>query len=168
MRRSREFILLAVVLALAASSSGLAGESSTFDRITPHYEEIRQALLRDSTEKVAVAAGQVLDLLQALEADFSEQAAGIRPDSGYDLRALLPSIRQATSELIEATTIADAREAFGALSKAMVQYRQWVPEPGSVVAFCSMAQEVWLQPQGEIGNPYYGQSMARCGEIVSE
>jgi hypothetical protein len=31
-----------------------------------------------------------------------------------------------------------------------------------------MAQKVWLQPKGEIGNPYYGQSMARCGEFVSE
>jgi hypothetical protein len=31
-----------------------------------------------------------------------------------------------------------------------------------------MAQQVWLQPKGEIGNPYYGQSMARCGEVVSE
>jgi hypothetical protein len=59
------------------------------------------------------------------------------------------------------------RAAFGSLSKALVRYRQLVPDPAPVVVFCSMAQEVWLQPEGEIGNPYYGQSMARCGDVVS-
>ncbi len=168
MQRSLGFILLAVGLPIGLSSGILAGESSTFERMTRHYEDIRQALLHDSAEGVAVAARHIEHLLQTLEADSGEKAAGIRSGSENDLRALLPSLQIATSSLIEAATIADAREAFGALSKAMVQYRQLVPEPGPVVAFCSMAQKVWLQPKGEIGNPYYGQSMARCGEIVSE
>ena len=43
-----------------------------------------------------------------------------------------------------------------------------VKNPAPAVAFCSMTQKVWLQPSGEIGNPYYGQSMARCGEFVSQ
>ena len=49
----------------------------------------------------------------------------------------------------------------------MVRYRQLVPDPQPVVVFCSMAQKVWLQPKGEIGNPYYGSSMLRCGKVVS-
>lgn len=168
MQRSRGLIFLAVMLAVGSSSSSLALESSAFERMTVHYEDIRQALLHDSSEDVAVAAEQIQQLLQTLETDFSEKAAGIRPGGGDDLRALLPSIRTATADLIEAATIGDAREAFGALSKALVQFRQLVAEPAPVVAFCSMAQQAWLQPKGEIGNPYYGQSMARCGEIVSE
>lgn len=168
MLRSRGLILLAVLLVVGSSSLGLAGESSAFERMAVHYENIRQALLHDTFEDVAVAAGNIQHVLQALETDFGEKAAGIRPGSGEDLGALLPSIQSATADLIEAATIADAREAFGALSKAMVRYRQLVPEPAPVVAFCPMAQKVWLQPKGEIGNPYYGQSMARCGEIVSE
>ena len=43
-----------------------------------------------------------------------------------------------------------------------------VKNPAPAVAFCSMAQKVWLQPSGEIGNPYYGQSMAWCGKFVSQ
>jgi hypothetical protein len=41
-------------------------------------------------------------------------------------------------------------------------------EPNTVVVYCAMAEKVWIQPKGEIGNPYYGQSMARCGEVVSK
>jgi hypothetical protein len=39
---------------------------------------------------------------------------------------------------------------------------------GTIVAFCSMTKKSWLQPKGEIGNPYYGKSMPRCGEVVSK
>ncbi len=168
MQRSRGLILALFVLTAGSSSWGLAGESSAFERITGYYENIRQALLHDSSEGVGAAAGRIQHLLQALETDFSEQAAGVRSGSADDLRALLPSIRTASADLIEAATTDAVREAFAALSKAMVQYRQLVPEPAPVVAFCPMAQEAWLQPEGEIGNPYYGQSMPRCGKIVSE
>lgn len=168
MQRSRGLFLLALGMVVTTASAGLAQGSTAFDRMTAHYERIRQALLHDSTDQVATAAARIGDVLEALEANLDETAAGIRPGSGDDLRALLPAIRAAAADLAGAENIAEAREAFGAMSKAMVRYRQLTPEPELAVAFCSMAQQVWLQPKGEIGNPYYGQSMARCGEIVSE
>jgi len=167
MRFLRTAPSLALVLAVGFGSA-LATESSTFDRMLTHYESIRQALLNDGMEGVAENARHIQHLAQALESDFSNEAAGIRTDSGDDFHKLLPSINDAAGLLIEAGAIGDARATFGELSKAMVQYRQMTPDPVPVVAFCSMAQEVWLQPKGEIGNPYYGQSMARCGEFVSE
>jgi Cu(I)/Ag(I) efflux system membrane fusion protein len=33
---------------------------------------------------------------------------------------------------------------------------------------CSMADASWLQADKELLNPYYGQSMLRCGDIVSQ
>ena len=52
----------------------------------------------------------------------------------------------------------------------MVQYRAQVEgDELPVVMYCSMAKKSWLQlAGGEIGNPYYGQSMARCGEAVGQ
>ena len=38
----------------------------------------------------------------------------------------------------------------------------------TVVAWCSMSKKSWLQPAGEIGNPYYGKEMPRCGEVVGK
>jgi hypothetical protein len=167
MQRSRTVFPLILILALSVVPAP-AGESSTFDGMLTHYESIRQALLNDNTEGVAESARHIQHLAQRLESEFSEEAAGVQPDRGGDLRALLPTIRGVSVLLAEAGSIADARSSFGKLSKAMARYRQMTLDPHPAVAFCSMAQEVWLQPKGEIGNPYYGQSMARCGELVSE
>ena len=80
----------------------------------------------------------------------------------------MPEIHRTASYLQLAGSLEESREAFGELSQALVKYRQEIVGPKPVVAYCSMARKVWLQPKGEIGNPYYGQSMATCGEIVSE
>ena len=49
----------------------------------------------------------------------------------------------------------------------MVRYRAEVEGERPAVGYCPMAAKSWLQLDGEeIGNPYYGQSMASCGEVV--
>ena len=143
-------------------------QPTVFDGMKTHYESIRQAFLNDTTEGVSGHATHIQSLASDLERTLRPELAGIEPDKATELRRLLPSIRGAASRVAAATTIEAGREAFGDLSKSMVRYRQVSINPDSVVAFCSMAQMVWLQPKGEIGNPYYGQSMARCGEVVSE
>jgi len=64
--------------------------------------------------------------------------------------------------------LAATRTAFGELSKPMVRYREMVSGDRPMVVYCPMAKKPWLQPKGEIGNPYFGQSMATCGTIVSK
>ncbi len=39
---------------------------------------------------------------------------------------------------------------------------------GTTVVFCPMAKKAWIQPEGEIGNPYLGQEMPTCGEVVPD
>jgi len=168
MRWSVKFALLAVVVSLGFWSPGVAGESTTFDRMVAQYEAVRLALLHDGTDDVAGAAHHIHRLAAELEDSLDPQTAGISPENVEELREILPSIQESSSELAKAAAISEARESFGALSKALVQYRRLVTDPTPAVAFCSMAQKVWLQPSGEIGNPYYGQSMARCGEFVSK
>ena len=160
--------VLALTLVIGASATLMADEISAFVRIAGPYEAIRQALLEDSMDGVADTAAKIEHRLDELEANFSVTAAGIRPDGLEELREILPELRAAAAEVGSADTLDDARESFGGLSKALVRYRALVADPAPVVAFCSMAQKVWLQPDEEIGNPYYGQSMARCGEIVSK
>jgi len=168
MRQSRRIVFLTFAIALAPSLFVVAGDSSAFDRLAAPYETVRQALLHDSMNGIVGAAVRIERELNALESNFSEAAAGVRAGAGDDLRPVLAEIRTGTAGLRNAAAVEEARESFGSLSEALLRYRQLVPEPGSAVAFCPMAQKVWLQPKGEIGNPYYGQSLARCGEIVSE
>jgi hypothetical protein len=151
MERSRTVIPLTLVLAVGFCSA-LAADSSTFDRMLTHYESIRQALLNDAMEGVTENARQIQHLAQTLESEFSVETAGILTDQTNDFRKLLPSLDKSAGLIVKAASIDEARFSFGKLSKVMAQYRQMTPEPLPVVAYCSMAKEVWLQPKGEIGN----------------
>ncbi len=168
MHWSLRFTVLAMVCCVGSWSTVLAGEPTTFDRMMSRYETIRLALLHDGMDDLADAARGIHRLSTELEDSLDPQTAGISPENVEELREILPSIQESSSELAKAAAISEARESFGELSKALVQYRRLVTGPVPAVAFCSMAQKVWLQPSGEIGNPYYGQSMARCGEFVSQ
>lgn len=168
MRRTLVSAASLVVLLALGSIDAAAGEPSTFRGVTADYEAVRQALLHDSVEGIDGAAKHMQRLLDGLESDLTAEHAGVRPGSEEGLRPVLSEIRAKSAELIDVHDVANARRSFAGLSRAMVQYRQLAVDPAPVVAFCSMLKEVWLQPKGEIGNPYYGQSMPRCGEFVSE
>src|SRR5262245_14727710 len=70
--------------------------------------------------------------------------------------------------LQKAAKIADAREAFGRLSEAIVGYldaEKQKPGGGVRVAYCPMARKPGLQKDGTIQNPYYGSQMLTCGSF---
>jgi len=142
-------LVLGLLLVLAACSAALADEPAVYREISGHYEAIRQALLHDTTEDIARHAESIMEIASGASEQY-------------------PAIKDSAAKLQSSGTLAEAREAFGELSKPMVRLRQMISNPESVVVYCSMAKKAWLQPEGEIGNPYYGQSMARCGKIVSE
>jgi len=67
----------------------------------------------------------------------------------------------------QATDLERARHAFAELSDAMIAYRGKSKEqPKPVVVYCSMAKHSWLQPKGDISNPYLDASMLTCGEVT--
>ena len=51
----------------------------------------------------------------------------------------------------------------------MIAYRENGSEkPKPEVVYCSMAKRSWLQPAGDITNPYYADAgMRGCGEITA-
>lgn len=98
----------------------------------------------------------------------AETATDPAAEDADGLKALLPDVVEAAGKLAGAGDIAAAREAFFLLSKRLARYREMVGGERPAVAYCPMVKKSWLQPLGEIGNPYHGQSMPRCGEIVSE
>ena len=91
--------------------------------------------------------------------------------AAQELRSGSPQERtfgQIAESLAGATDLEAARDAFHALSKPLVRWRKGAGE-GPVVVYCAMKDRSWLQSaDDEIGNPYYGQAMARCGEVVAK
>lgn len=160
-------VVLAASLTLGAGIA-TAGQETPFTVISDHYEAVRQALLHDTTKGVGGHATAIADQAAALEKSFDAAAAGVVADSQGACEALLPDIVTAARKLATADDLAAARAAFGELSKPLVRYREMVPGERPMVVYCPMAKESWLQPEGEVGNPYFGQSMARCGQIVSK
>jgi len=168
-----------LIVTLAVSAPVFAGQghdhpsgdhhsATAFDTITKHYEAIYESLVADSIEGIPTHAQAIATASQAVSEEFSARTAGVSQANADQCRKILPEISSAATALAAAKDIKSARDAFGDLSRPLVQYREMVNGEKPKVAYCPMAKKPWLQEGSEIGNPYYGSSMLRCGSIVSE
>lgn len=110
------------------------------------YETVRQSLLKSD-----LAAAQ-------------KNAAALAVDAKKAKNATVVDLAQSVEK---SRDLAGARRAFGLLSEEMIKVRNSVKGARPAVYYCSMVKKSWLQPKGQVGNPY-DSSMARCGELKSE
>ena len=163
------FGIAAVFIVLFSPVSGvIAQDASLYDQLLPEYETIRLALLNDSVEGVGEASLAMVRHLDRYDPGSDTPPAAVKPENTEKFMNMMRDLRASADKLGQEESLAASRDAFAELSRALVAYRQMAANPTVVVAFCPMAEKIWLQPKGEIGNPYYGQSMAGCGEIISE
>jgi len=134
------------------SADGLpaAGGAVDLRPILEPYLRIHEALAADRITGVSEYAGMI-----ATEAvRIGSSAAGIR---------------LAVNPFAQADDVRTAREAFAALSDAVIAFAR---ATGSAlgdhiaVAYCPMARKRWLQKGETIRNPFYGAQMPDCGRIV--
>ena len=160
--------LLFLTLVLLTSTVAAAETGDGLGAVIPDYEQIRQALVADSLDGVAAPASALRETSERLNADLSAARAGVPAAKLDEVKALLPEVIAAAQEIEAAESLEQARDAFYTLSKPLVRWRQAAGE-GPAVVYCSMKKRSWLQPGDEgIGNPYYGEEMSACGEIVSK
>ncbi len=169
-RKTRKSVALLAAswLCVATSASAAeAAEGTAFDAILQHYEAVRISLVANTTQDVAAHGQEIGGILERLEANWSAERAGVHADQATEARLLLPKLSAAAADLARADTLEAVRDAFYELSKPLVRFRKAaMGDDKPVVAYCSMAKRSWLQPEGELGNPYYGPSMPLCGEVV--
>ncbi|MDY7092805.1 MAG: hypothetical protein SX243_07525 [Acidobacteriota bacterium] len=173
MFRVKKSLTLALLLALAgAFGTGALGAGSAnaeelpMERVLNRYEQVRLVLVEDATTDISSHAAAMGQALAELEADLTAARAGVAKDQVETAGELLVEIRQGVEALESAESLDAVRDAFYAISKPLVRYRAIADGDWPAVTYCPMARKSWLQPEGEIGNPYHGQSMPRCGEIV--
>jgi Cu(I)/Ag(I) efflux system membrane fusion protein len=155
-----------IVLALGLGTGSAGAEELPMERVLNGYEKVRLVLLQDSTQGVSDQAAAMGQALEALAADLTVAKAGVPADQLEAAAGLLAEIRQGVEALASAESLTAARDAFYEISKPLVRYRAIADGDWPAVTYCPMARKSWLQPEGEIGNPYHGQGMPRCGEIV--
>jgi hypothetical protein len=156
--------LLGIPGVMTATESGSSGYQDIWD----HYEAIRLALLEDSLEDAARRATAIEGIANELLDDLSTAEAGVDETAAGELAPALRDIEIRASELARSSDLASAREGFFALTQQIARQRKLAGPTETVIAYCPMAQKAWIQPAGEIGNPYMGQKMPKCGEVVGE
>ncbi len=151
-----KYCLAGLILALAPATTLAATASHSLhleataadfvaDVVGP-YLAIQTALVNDDLGPVTAAAKSL------------QKGASTLGANGQALAA-------AAAKAASARTLEAARSAFGELSIALIGYADAtkLSIEGTIVAFCPMANKSWVQADGAIANPYYGQSMATCG-----
>jgi len=142
----------------------LAGDTArTFDQAYDAYFEIQCAMAADMTPP-PVALNTMLDALARLE-----MSAEI-PD---DAQMQLAKARRAASRMDN--SLETAREAYRGVSHAMLRTAVQIRGPKTAKAlthyYCPMVPGGggdWMQPGGELSNPYWGDEMLHCGEVVRD
>lgn len=134
--------IVAVVVFLIAVPTFAAGT-----KIYASYETTRQALIKTSVAEVQAGAKQI-----AIAARAEKQVA----------------IAAKADALAKVADLAAARNAFAALSDEMINFRASDKGDRPIVVYCPMEKKSWLQPKGEVGNPYLSAGMRKCGEIKQQ
>jgi Cu(I)/Ag(I) efflux system membrane fusion protein len=142
----------------------LVGEAGAqFDRAYHAYFEIQRAMAAD-TPPPPVALNSLLDGLARLEM-FGEVSDEAQKHFG--------SARRSAARMNG--SLKSARAAFRSVSQAMLRAAVVVRGPDTATAlkhyYCPMVPGNggdWIQPGGELANPYWGSEMLTCGEVVRD
>jgi hypothetical protein len=143
----KKLAALFVFAAVALAADLRASES--LKAIVASYITIQQQLAADKVADIKVPARAI-----------AAQAAAM----GKGGAALV----KAASSLEAASDLKAARDAFGALTDAVLaagKAEGWKDVEGVKLAFCPMVDKSWLQKDAQIRNPYYGSGMLTCGEF---
>jgi len=136
--------------------------NGTMGKIADEYLKIKDTLANDKTENVRENAQMILGFSKTLDVN------SLSKKHKDHFKELPMKISKAAKGLSKAKKIKSMRKAFNDLSKPMAMWATSMKPKGINVAYCPMAPGSWLQKGKEIRNPYYGASMLKCGEIVSE
>ena len=134
-------VVVAIVVAAAMALTG----GNEPQPLYPKYEPVRQALIAGDLTAVKARAGELASAAESAKQD---------------------AVAAKAKALAGAADLEGARHTFAEVSDAMIAYRASSKEASKpIIVYCSMAKHSWLQPKGEISNPYLDASMRTCGEI---
>lgn len=155
-------LMMTIVLPAAAAENPGKCAACSFSEVQRPYDAVRLALTAD---QLTGAKTEAAKLRRAAE----EEAVWAKGATGRGPELFKPWLEvAAAAETIEtASSLIDARKAFGLASEAMRAALVISERDDVLVVYCPMVKQHWLQPKGEIRNPY-GPKMATCGQVVKK
>ncbi|MCA9574104.1 MAG: efflux RND transporter periplasmic adaptor subunit [Myxococcales bacterium] len=135
-------------------------------RVVEAYLALQEALAADDLDAASAAAG-------LLSRSLDGPAAELPASTIAAWREVEAPWREAANEAETASSLADARRAFHAISQALERSLDVFGNVGATpldLVRCPMARSgagaTWVQRSAAIANPYFGPSMATCGESL--
>ncbi len=135
-------------------------------KILDRYFEIQTALAKDSTESIPEKADKLAESMAALiEQDIPTD------EDFWSRHTEAATAREAALKLAEVKKLDEARLNFADLSTSLVKLLKTTGVPAGIgevnVLHCPMYRQgqggtVWMQPVGDVRNPYYGSRMLQC------
>jgi membrane fusion protein, copper/silver efflux system len=140
--------------------------TSNVQRILDGYYAVKDAMVTSDATQVKTAAESLLEVITQFDTNGLEEAVAVRLTSEID------AIRYGAQNVAEAESIDAQREYLPALTENMIglvtHYK--VTEQAVYKQYCPMAFNdkgaYWLSNSDSVINPYFGDMMLRCGEVV--
>lgn len=140
--------------------------TSNVQRILDGYYSVKDAMVTSDAAQVKTAAEALLGIITEFDTNGLDDSIAVRLTSEVD------AIRYGTQNVAEAETIEAQREYLPALTENMVglvTHYQVTNQP-VYKQYCPMAFNdkgaFWLSSSDSVINPYFGDMMLRCGEVV--
>ena len=159
--------ILGLVVVLASGVAWAEEEPAiTMDKgiehILGYYLTIRSSLASDSLKGVKEDAGHIIEMadeMAKIKHGTSEEENKKHQEKIADLKA--------QAEKLKGDKIEDVRQGFSDLSNHLIECltKCSTSEKEYYVYYCSMVDKRWLQEDKEVGNPYYGSKMKKCGVL---
>lgn len=140
--------------------------TANVQRILDGYYAVKDAMVTSDAAQVKAAAEALLEVITEFDTNGLEESVAVRLTGEVD------AIRYGTQNVAEAETIDSQREYLPALTENMiglVTHYQVTSQP-VYKQYCPMAFNdkgaYWLSSSDSVINPYFGDMMLRCGEVV--
>lgn len=132
-------------------------KNTSLSTMYQNYLNIKNALVSDQSDEASKAANTFLK--SASMVDYKLLSEG-----NLDL------LRKEASKIADSRSIEMQREAFNNLSKNMIALtgKHKLADESVFVQYCPMAKASWLSAEKNVKNPYYGNSMLKCGSVKAE
>ena len=138
--------------------------SSTFDKIYESYFQLKDALVASNTEMAKEKANELNALVAAM------QTMNMSPEIKSSWTKVSKSLSENVEKIAKAKAINEQRTHFAALSTNVYDLiKSDKTSTTMYYAYCPMANKgkggSWLSLEKDIKNPFYGQSMLKCGSV---
>lgn len=150
------------MLGFSSISQNAVSPNRSLQQLLTYYYDLKNALVKDDADKASESAQQLLNASESLDVKTltaSEQQA---------YTSAKEAIEHNADHISGTTNIEHQREHFEALSQAMSTLAQSVSLSSQPVYldYCPMKKTYWLSDEKMIQNPYYGQQMPGCGNVI--